>query len=514
MTPRLLGVDVGTSMVKAVIFDLEGVEIGAGAQPVDVRSPRPGWTEQDMDAVWVAAAHAVRQAVERAGGPEGVAAVAVAGQGDGAWMIDADGRPVTAAALWSDGRAARVVDGWADSGSLSRLYERGGTVLWPGSQAALLAWYREEQPDVLARATTVFCCKDWVRFRLTGMLGTDETDGSIPFMDLASRTIDPGQLGILGLADLGHLVPPVSRCDEVVGAVTQAAAAMTGLPAGTPVVAGLLDVAANAVGVGAIDGGQAMVTLGTTALSAVVLDRPVFEPPDIGASVCHAPVGRWMRAFGAMAGTPNLDWYLGTLGEVLRVEAAATGRDVFALLEETMAASTPGARGVLYHPYLLGERVPFMAPEASGAFFGLTMATRRADVARAVAEGVAFAVRHCLEAIGAPVTEVRLSGGGARSRTWSQILADVTGATMSLPAGSQFGALGAAMVAGVGVGLYPEYATAVRRCVRVERVHEPSTERHAAYDARFRLFLELIEAVRPYWPRLPEEDEPAGPADG
>jgi sugar (pentulose or hexulose) kinase len=184
------------------------------------------------------------------------------------------------------------------------------------------------------------------------------------------------------------------------------------------------------------------------------------------------------------------------------------------LLEETMAASTPGARGVLYHPYLLGERVPFMAPEASGAFFGLTMATRRADVARAVAEGVAFAVRHCLEAIGAPVTEVRLSGGGARSRTWSQILADVTGATMSLPAGSQFGALGAAMVAGVGVGLYPEYATAVRRCVRVERVHEPSAERRDAYDARFRLFLELIEAVRPYWPRLPEEDEPAGPADG
>jgi sugar (pentulose or hexulose) kinase len=150
----------------------------------------------------------------------------------------------------------------------------------------------------------------------------------------------------------------------------------------------------------------------------------------------------------------------------------------------------------------MGERVPFLAPDARAAFFGLSVATSRADLARAVSEGVAYAVRHCFEAGGAPVTDVRLSGGGAGSHTWSQILADVTGATMRVPAGSQFGALGAAIAAAVGIGLYPDYATAVERCVHVERVHEPSPERHALYSERFRLYVELIDVMKAFWPRL------------
>ena len=321
-------------------------------------------------------------------------------------------------------------------------------------------------------------------------------------MDLASRALDVGQAEILGVAGLTDRLPPVQRSHDVVGGVTAAAAAATGLPAGTPVVAGMLDVAANAVGVGAIRGGQAMVTLGTTALTAVVLDEPVFVPEHLAASACHAPAHRWLRILGAMAGTPNLDWYLEAMGEILRVEAAAAQRDVYSHLEEVIGSSAPGAGGVVYHPYVMGERVPFLAPDARAAFFGLSAATSRADLARAVSEGVAYAVRHCFEAGGAPVTDVRLSGGGARSHTWSQILADVTGATMRVPAGSQFGALGAAIAAGVGIGLYPDYATAVERCVHVERVHEPSAERHALYSVRFRLYVELIDVMKAFWRRL------------
>ncbi len=502
MTAQLLGVDVGTSLIKAVVFDVDGAEIGSGSEKVKVQTPQAGWNEQDMDAVWDAAAGAIRAALAETGGPIGIAAVAVAGQGDGAWMIDDAGRPIAPAPLWSDGRAPDAVERWAASGVLSGLYERGGTVLWPGSQAALLAWFGEHEPELLSRVATVFCSKDWVRYRLTGTIGTDETDGSIPFMDLAERTISPAQIELVGLDAYRDRLPPVSRSHDIVGSITAAAAAVTGLRAGTPVAAGLLDVAANALGVGAIDGGQAMVTLGTTALSAVILDRPTFEPADIGASVCHAPDARWIRALGTMAGTPNLDWYLETMGEGLCADASAADREVFTLLEEEIAAAPAGAGGVIYHPYLLGERVPFVDPNARGAFFGLSMETSRGDVARAVSEGIAFAVRHCFEAIGAPVAEVRLSGGGARSRTWSQILSDVTGARMIVAAGSQFGALGAAMVGGVGIGLYPDYATAVERCVRVERDHEPVPERQALYDERFRLYVDLTDAMRPYWPRL------------
>ncbi len=503
MSARLLGIDVGTSLIKAVVFELDGTELAAGSESVKSVTPQPGWTEQDMDAVWEAAAGAVRAAlVAAAGGAMTIAAVAVAGQGDGAWMIDQRGRPVAPAPLWSDGRATAVIDRWEQSGRLHELYRRGGTVLWTGAQAALLAWFAEHEPEVLEQATTVFCSKDWIRFRLTGTIGTDETDGSIPFMDLAERHISPDQAAILGLEEHLGLLPPVAtlqrRCRR-----GQRCRGRGDRPApGTPVVAGLLDVAANAIGVGAIDGGQAMVMLGTTALAGVILDEPVFEPADIGASVCHAPAGRWMRALGSMAGTPNLDWYLQALGEGIRTEASAADRDTFAVLEEEIAASPPGAGGVIYHPYLRGERVPFNAPDARGSFFGLCMETSRGDVARAVSEGVAYAVRHMFEAVRAPVTEVRLCGGGARNQTWSQILADVTGARMIVAAGSQFGALGAAIAAGVGVGLYPDYASAVERCVRVERVHEPDLGRHALYDERFSLYTDLIGAMEPYWNRL------------
>ena len=502
MSARLLGIDVGTSLIKAVIFDVDGAEISSGSQRVDVQAPHPGWTEQDMDAVWEAAAGAIRTALSATGGGSDIKAVAVAGQGDGAWMIDDEGRPLAPAPLWSDGRAGDVVKRWEANGALSAMYQKGGTVLWSGSQAALLAWFEEHDPTVLGRVATVFCSKDWIRYRLTGEVATDETDGSIPFMDLAQRAISPAQAGLFGLEAYLDRLPPVVRSHDVVGGITATAASVTGLEAGTPVVAGLLDVAANAIGVGAIDAGQAMVTLGTTALSAVILDEPNFEPADIGASVCHAPAGRWMRALGTMAGTPNIDWYLKVLGGGISAEAAATNRDVFSLLEEEIAAAAPGAGGVIYHPYLLGERVPFVDANARGSFFGLSMGTSRGEVARAVSEGIAFAVRHGFEAIGTPVSEVRLCGGGARSQTWSQILADVTGARMIVASGDQFGALGAAMVAGVGVGIYADYASAVEHCVRVERVHEPDPDRQALYDQRFRLYLDLIEAMRPHWPRL------------
>ncbi len=501
MSTRLLGVDVGTSLVKAVIFDAHGAELGLGSRSVAVAAPHPGWAEQDMDTVWEAAAEAIRAALYEAG-PGEIAAVAVAGQGDGAWMIDGDGRPVRPAPLWNDGRAAETIERWEREGALRDLYRRGGTVLWTGSQAALLSWFVEHESAALERTTAVFCSKDWIRYRLTGTIGTDETDGSIPFMDLAGRSVSIEQAAIVGLEGSIEFVPEVSRSTDVVGAVTREAAAATGLTEGTPVVAGVLDVAANAIGVGAIDGGQAMVILGTTALAAVILDEPRFEPADVGASVCHAPEGRWMRALGSMAGTPNLDWYLEAMGGGIIADAEAMGRDRFAVLEDEIAASPVGASGVIYHPYLRGERVPFIAPDARGAFFGLGMETTRGDLARAVSEGVAFAIRHMFEAVGAPVSQVRLCGGGSSSQTWSQILADVTGARMIEAAGSQFGALGAAIVAGIGVGLYQDYETAVERCVRVQRTHEPDPERQARYDERFALYTDLIDAVRPHWGRL------------
>jgi len=499
---HLLGIDVGTSLVRAVVYDLEGREVGRASRKSETESPHPGWAQQDMAAVWRLTAEAIREAVAASAvAPSDLAAVGPSGQGDGAWLLDVHGQPVCKAPLWNDGRAADVVESWQSRGLLARAFVKGGTMLWPGALAPLLAFLREHEPELHGRIATAFCCKDWITYRLTGVLGTDESDGSIPFMSLATRSYDPGQAEMLGLGDdLAHL-PQVRRSHEVVGEVSGQAAAATGLCAGTPVVAGMLDVAANAVGVGALAPGQTLTILGTTALNAVVLGAPVFDPGGIGATLCHAVPGRWLRVLGAMAGTPNLEWYVAAMGEIFRAEAARRPEGLWTLVEEAVAASPAGAGGVLYHPYLQGERAPFMNPNARAGFFGIGAGTTRADLARAVHEGVGLAIRDCLEAVGRRRAEVMLAGGGSRSQAWCQILADVTGRPMCVPAGSEFGTLGAAAAAGVGTGLFTDYEDAVKRCVRIERVYEPRPRYEARYAELYLLYRELQGALSSFWER-------------
>lgn len=502
MTPKLLGLDVGTSRIKAVVFDGAGVELASGQRTVVTETPHPGWAEQDMDAVWAAAADVIRHALgSLPAGPGSIEAIGVTGQGDGAWMIDGAGRPVGKAPLWSDGRAAPIIERWDREGVLQDAFEPNGTILWPGAQAPLLVWLREHEPDRIERMRSVFCAKDWVRFRLTDEVATDTTDASIPFLRLATGAYDADQLRRLGLLDLQDRLPAVLAPHATAGVVTAAAAVATGLRPGTPVVAGMLDGVACGIGVGAVAPGQAMTILGTTALVGLVLDKPVFTPAGIGATVCHALAGRWLRILGAMAGTPNLDWYLATIGGTYAQEATTHDTSVYELLDAAIARSPPGAHGVLYHPFLLGERAPFLEPAATGAVFGLSATTTRDDVTRAIYEGISFAVRHCLESITGQVDEVRLAGGGAGSRVWAQLLADVTRVPMVVPVGSHFGARGAAIAAGLGTGVYPSYEEAVRRAVRVERRHEPDMNVRQRYAERFARYLELIESQRAFWVR-------------
>ena len=493
----LLGLDIGTSIIKAVIFDLDGRELGIDTAKVAADSPHPGWQQQDMVAVWAGAGAAIRGALAVSGvDPATVAVVGAAGQGDGLWMIDETGVPVGPAPLWNDGRAAEMISRWEQDGTLSALYKEGGTVLWPGAQAPLLAWLRVHEPERFAKAATIFCCKDWVRYKLTDVLCTDETDGSIPFMRMATRAYDPTQMSLLGLTDLQEKLPPVRQSHEVIGSITKEAAAATGLYAGTPVVTGLLDVAASAIGVGAIQAGQSFSLIGTTALNAIVLDQPNVEPANIGATVCHGLPQQWIRVLAAMSGTPNLDWYVAQMG---RAGNASHGLDLFAQLESTISALPVGSGGVIFHPYLSGERAPFLDASARAGFFGIGTETTNAHLARAVYEGIALSIRDCFERIGGGVEQIRLAGGGANSETWRQMLADVTNCTMEIPTGTQFGALGAAITGAVGVGLFESHQSAVDRCVKVEKTYQPNPANVAKYNEIYQLYRALIGQMTPFW---------------
>lgn len=502
----LLGIDTGTSLVKAVVFDFQGREIGSGSRKVAVESPHRAWAQQDPDQIWQTTAATIKASLTRADiKGEEIAVVAPAGQGDGVWLLDGEGQPLKPAVLWNDGRAAGVVEHWEKTGLLEKVFARNGTQLWPGASAPILAWLRENDAHCFSKAATIFWCKDWIKFKLTGVVGTDESDGSIPFANLARRRYDDELLGLFGFEDLKAKLAPMAASHEIIGEITAEAAVSTGLQQGTPVVSGMLDVAANAIGAGVISAGQALTIMGTTTLNMVVLGEPSFTPRGVGASTCHAVPRHWMRILGAMTGTPNLDWYLEVMGAAFKTEAQTKGRDLFNLLEAAVQQSAVGAGGVLFHPFLFGERAPFVNPNAKAAFFGIHANTTNQDLLRAIHEGIALSARDCYQKIGTLPSEVTLVGGGSKSQAWCQMLADTVGCRMKVPRGSQFGALGAAMAGGVGIGIFKDYTDAVDRCLKIEKIFEPSRDNQKRYDALYALYAGMIQHMTPFW----EESEAA-----
>ncbi|MEM6529985.1 MAG: FGGY family carbohydrate kinase, partial [Chloroflexota bacterium] len=311
----LLGIDAGTSMVKSTLYDTQGREIATTKTRVPVLSPQSGWSEQRMDEMWQGVVTTLRDLLEQTTvNPSEIAVVCPTGQGDGAWPVDMNGSPIRPAPLWNDGRAADIISAWESSGVIEAAFAPGGTAIWSGSAAGVLAWMKQHEPDNYSRVDRLLFCKDWIKYNLTDVLCTDQTDGSIPFLNVATRQYDAEQLVRLDLSELMPKLPEIIPSHEVAGYVTERAAALTGLVAGTPVISGMMDVNANAIGVGAITAGQSFTILGTTGINCSVLNQPVFAPPNIGASACHSVPGNWIRLLGAMAGTPNLDWYLGCMG--------------------------------------------------------------------------------------------------------------------------------------------------------------------------------------------------------
>ncbi len=493
----LLGVDAGTSIIKAVVFDLNGQERGVGRRKLPVKSPRPGWAEQDMDVVWKATTGAIRSALEQAGAnPDEITAVGVCGQGDGAWLIDEAGGPVRPAALWNDNRAVEIIERWQNDGTLKACYRILGTVLWPGSLAALLDWLRVYEPDNFARIRWAFCCKDWLNYRLTGVVGTDESDGTIPFSSIEARHYDERLLRMLGFERFQDNLPPIRQSAAILGHVLPRATWETGLLAGTPVAVGSVDVYSNALGVGVTEPGQSLAILGTTSVAAVVMDQPDIRPLDVGATVCHSVPGRWVRALGTMTGTPNLDWFLDQFG--IR---GLRGQKLYAACNSMVAESPPGARGVVYLPFLKGERAPFLQPSATAGFFGMTHASQRSDLLRAIYEGVAFSLRDCYTAMDTHLERVVLTGGGARSEVWCQILADILGCQIDLPHGSELGAKGAALMAGISSGCYSGFNDAIERAVRMEKSFFPEAKTKVFYDVLYDLYRDLYRSLEPFWVR-------------
>ena len=487
----LIGVDAGTSMIKAVAFSLNGEELDVSQRSNPVKNPQPGWDEQDMALTWRQTAATIDDVVTGLPNDDEVIGVGITGQGDGCWFIDDEGEPVRDAILWSDGRTAPYINEWKEDGTAKRAADICGSAIFTGTSAAIYRWLADNEPETTKRIDTVFFCKDWLKYKLTGERVSDPSDMSLPYVDVETGEYASEIPEIFGVSELAGKLPPLHSATELIGTVTGAAAARTGLPEGTPVASSLFDIPAMAIGTGAINPGDSSSIVGTTSVNQTLLNEPNTEPEGIGFTFPLGIEGLWTRAMAAMAGTPNLDWFL---------DEVVGSRD-FAAIESRIESIPVGAEGLLYHPYLssAGERAPFLETTARAQFTGLAPRHTEDHLIRAIYEGIAFSVRDCFEHIPSESEVVHLSGGGARSDFWCQIFADCIDIPVAVPDGAEFGAKGAAMLTGIAIDEYDDIAEAVERTTTITRSYEPNEENAAQYDQWYGLYKDTYESMFEHW---------------
>jgi len=490
MNELLLGIDIGTSGCKITVIDREGRIVDTASGEYHTAHPHPGWSEQDPDE-WYAVACALLQRLWAKGicRPEQVAAMSLDGSTHNAVLMDTQFRPLRPAIMWTDQRsgaqAARL-----DASAGAEIFRIGYQKPTPTWTLTQLVWLGENEPGLLDRVAHVLFTKDYVRRQLTGTAETDhiEAQGSLLY-DMAGRCWSDDLCRLAGLSP--KVLPPLVSPTDVVGRVTATAAAQTGLPAGTPVIAGCSDSAVEDYAAGAIRPGQMIIKLATAGNVNVMTSEAHPHPRTLTYS--HVIPGLWYTVSATNTAASAERWFRDVFCQQEKAEAAAVGESVYARLHAAASQVSPGAEGLFFHPYLLGERSPYWDPNLRGSFVGATMRHDKPHFVRALLEGVAYSLRDCFGAIvdmGLPVDEIRLIGGGAQSDLWTQIISDVFGRTVVRPAGCD-ASFGAALLAGVGVGMFRDTVDAAERCIRVRDSVEPNPANARVYDRLFPLYRQI-----------------------
>jgi xylulokinase len=485
-----LGIDASTTGIKALLIDEAGNVTGTATTDLSLSTPQPLWSEQDPAEWWQGAVTSIRQVLADTGlSGEEVAAIGLTGQMHGLTLLDEAGEVLRPAILWNDQRTGPQCDEIRRRLGKTRLIELTGNDALTGFTAPKILWVRENEPETFAKARHILLPKDYVRFKLTGDYATDRA-GAAGTLLLDVKTRDWSAAVLEALEIPPEWLPPTHEGPEVTGTISPEAAQATGLKAGTPVVGGGGDQAAQAVGVGAVQPGIIALTLGTSGVVFASTGEPFIEPEGRLHAFCHAVPGRWHLMGVMLSAAGSLRWYRDTL---------APGADFDALLAPA-ATVPPGCEGLLFLPYLTGERTPHPDPLARGAFVGLTVRHTQPHLTRAVLEGVAFGLRDSFELIKgaglAEIKQVRVSGGGARSPLWRQILADVLTAELVTVNTTEGAAYGAALLAGVGAGAWRDVDAACQSTIQVTGSTTPQADIVARYERSYATYRELYPALK------------------
>jgi xylulokinase len=487
----VIGLDVGTTGTKTILMNEQGAVTARAVAEYPLLSPKPGWAEQDPQCWWDACVKTLRDIVTSGGvNAQDIVAMGLTGQMHGSVFLDSNNDVVRPPILWCDQRTAKQCEFITEKIGASRLIELVCNPALTGFTAPKILWLRENEPENYARVARVLLPKDYIRFRLTGEFATEVSDASGTLLfDVKNRRWSDEVLSELDIP--ADFMPKCYESPEVTGTVNKEVAELLGLKPGIPVVGGGGDQAAGAVGNGIVRQGIISATVGTSGVVFAFSDKVTLDPEGRVHTFCHAVPGTWHVMGVMLSAGGSLRWYRDTFAEPEKSVAALAGRDPYEYITEQAATAPAGSEGLIFLPYLTGERTPHADPHARGVLFGLSLRHTKAHVARAILEGVAYGMRDSLEIIkgmGVPITEIRASGGGARSRLWRQIQADVDGVPMATINVDEGPAYGAALLAAVGAGLFNSVQEACGATISVSDTVEPAKEATEIYERYYSVY--------------------------
>ncbi len=497
MGTYLLGVDIGTSACKVALFDIEGTAAASANEEYPVFHPKQGWAEQNPKDWWAAVCKAIKKTLQKSGisGSE-IAGIGIDGQSWSAIPVDKNGTVLSNTPIWMDTRADDICTELNDRIGADQIFSVSGNSLQPSYTTAKIIWYQRNMPEVYRNTYKILQSNSYIAFMLTGEMTQDMSQGyGLHCFHMQNRTWDSGMCSELGIPE--GVLPDLFESHQIIGTVTDGAALATGLTAGIPVVAGGLDAACGTLGAGVIRDGDTQEQGGQAGGMSICMNEYKADPRLILG--CHVVPGMWLLQGGTTGGGGVMRWLERELGDYEREEGARRGKSSLDLFNEAAQAVNPGCDGMVFLPYMAGERSPIWNPYAKGVWYGLDFTKTKGHMIRAAMEGVAMALRHNLcvaEEAGAKVNVLRAMGGSANSLLWTQIKADITGKPICVPASDTATTLGAAILAGVGTGVYNNFEEAVRSTVSNKRYHVPNPEYQTVYDERYATYLSLYNNLK------------------
>jgi Sugar (pentulose and hexulose) kinases len=499
----LIGIDNGGTLSKAVLYDLNGNEIAVSSCKTDTIMPHPSFIERNMEEMWQANVKAVRSVIESSNiNPKDIVGIATTGHGNGIYLVDEDGKPTYNGIISTDTRAKEYVKKWYEEGVFNNVLPKTMQSIWAGQPVALLAWFKDNMPEVIKRTRYIFLCKDYIRYKLTGEAFAEITDMSgTNLMNVRDAKYDLDMLKEFGLEEILDKLPPIKYSSEICGYVTKEVAEETGLNEGTPVAGGLFDIDSSAIATGITTDEKICITVGTWGINEYISKKPIVSE-DLFMTSLYCMEGYWLVTEGSATSASNLEWFVTEFMNEERNSGKKNNKSVYEFANELVESVKPEDSNIIFLPFLYGTNVD---ANAKACFIGLNGWHTKAHMLRALYEGVVFCHQAHIDKLLAyrdKPKAVRIAGGAAKSKVWVQIFSDVLQLPVEVTRSTELGALGAVMCAGIATGNFNSFETAASSMVKVAYTCYPDTSKRELYEKKYSIYKEAIDSLTKIWDKL------------